>query len=200
MAKLDYYDCLGLTHDATQAEIKRAFRRMVRVSHPDLNPGDSEAGERLKDIVVAYDTLGDPRLRARYDRINSLFGPRSRSREEVVEEKSFIAASRPYGGHTHLNSLRSRRAQARSGALFFLILLAASCGLVLWGVISDGFTRNPLRHIPRWRVTEQPLPSSGVFTPEPVVVVPDDRGVAPWRSRGGAISANGKSQSGIKSN
>jgi curved DNA-binding protein CbpA len=170
MAKLDYYDCLGLTQDATQAEIKRAFRRMVRVNHPDLNPGDPKAAERLKEIVSAFDTLGDTDRRSRYDRINNLFGPRLRSREDVVEEKSFFATSRPYAGQVYLNSVVSRRAQARAGAIFFLILLAVVCGVILWGVMSDGFARSPFQYVPRWRVTEQPLPGPGVFVSEPVGV------------------------------
>lgn len=198
MAKLDYYDCLGLTQDATQAEIKRAFRRMVRVCHPDLNPEDSDAAERLQDIVTAYDTLGDPELRGRYDRINNLFGPRMRSREEVVDEKTFAAMNLPYGGRVHLTSLRSRRAQARGGALFFLALLAVSFGIVLWGVMSDGFTRNPFRYVPRWRVMEQPLPGSGVFSREPVVVSNGDGNIPPWRSRGGTHGVDPKND--IKSN
>jgi len=182
MAKLDYYDCLGLKQDASQAEIKRAFRRMVRVSHPDLNPGDPEAAERLKEIVAAFDTIGDPGRRARYDRINNMFGPRMRSREDVVEEKSFLATSRPYGGQVYLSSLVSRRAQARGGAIFFLILLAVTCGLIIWGVMSDGFTRSPFRYTPRWSVTEQPVPSSGVPVHGYTGVEWGNRNATSWQS------------------
>jgi len=66
----DYYEVLGLTRDASDAEIKRAFRDLARRYHPDGNPGDSEAEERFKEISLAYETLGDPERRRRYD----LFG------------------------------------------------------------------------------------------------------------------------------
>ena len=66
----DYYEVLGLTRDASDADIKRAFRELARRHHPDGNPNDPEAEERFKEISVAYETLGDPERRRRYD----LFG------------------------------------------------------------------------------------------------------------------------------
>jgi molecular chaperone DnaJ len=67
MPQKDYYDVLGLKKGASEAEIKKAFRRLARQYHPDVNPGDKEAEEKFKKVSEAYDVLGDPKRRAEYD-------------------------------------------------------------------------------------------------------------------------------------
>jgi DnaJ-class molecular chaperone len=64
----DPYDVLGVKKDASQEEIQKAYRRLAKKLHPDLNPGNKQAEERFKDVAVAYDLLGDGEKRARYDR------------------------------------------------------------------------------------------------------------------------------------
>lgn len=66
---MDFYIILGLTHDAALPDVKRAYRRLARRFHPDINPGDEEAAERFKEILSAYETLSDPERRRRYDRL-----------------------------------------------------------------------------------------------------------------------------------
>ena len=66
--KPDYYEVLGVSRDATQEEIKRAYRRLARRYHPDANPDDPQAEEKFKQITEAYAVLSDPEKRARYDR------------------------------------------------------------------------------------------------------------------------------------
>lgn len=67
MAKEDYYSILGVPRSAKESDIKKAYRRMARKNHPDVNPGDKSAEERFKKIQEAYDVLSDPRKRAIYD-------------------------------------------------------------------------------------------------------------------------------------
>ncbi len=67
MAKEDYYSVLGVPHGAKEPEIKKAYRRMARKNHPDVNPGDKSAEERFKKIQEAYDVLSDAKKRAIYD-------------------------------------------------------------------------------------------------------------------------------------
>ncbi len=64
----DYYAILGVQRSATQEEIKKAYRRLAIKYHPDRNPGDKEAEEKFKEAAEAYEILGDPEKRARYDR------------------------------------------------------------------------------------------------------------------------------------
>jgi molecular chaperone DnaJ len=67
MAKRDYYEALGLQRNATEAELKQAYRRLAMKFHPDRNPGDSEAEASFKEIKEAWEVLKDPRKRAAYD-------------------------------------------------------------------------------------------------------------------------------------
>ncbi len=59
MSELDYYQVLGVSRTASQEEIKRAYRKLVLKYHPDHNPGDKNAEQKIKNINEAYDTLKD---------------------------------------------------------------------------------------------------------------------------------------------
>ena len=65
--KRDYYEVLGLQKSASEAEIKKAFRKAAKENHPDLHPGDKEAEARFKEINEAYEVLSDPDKKSRYD-------------------------------------------------------------------------------------------------------------------------------------
>ena len=65
--KRDYYEVLGIGKNATDAEIKSAYRKLAKKYHPDLNPGDKDAEEKFKEVNEANDVLSDPNKRKRYD-------------------------------------------------------------------------------------------------------------------------------------
>ncbi len=68
------YDVLGVAHDASADEIKRAYRKLARKLHPDTNPDDPESEARFKQVAQAYEVLSDPAARERYDRFGSVDG------------------------------------------------------------------------------------------------------------------------------
>src|SRR5215813_8431388 len=68
MKKRDYYEVLGVSKDASEAEVKKAYRRLARKLHPDVNPGDKSAQKKFQEIQEAYDILKDAEKRRAYDR------------------------------------------------------------------------------------------------------------------------------------
>ena len=70
----DYYKILGVGKNASDEEIKKAYRKLARQYHPDRNPGDKKAEERFKQISQAHDVLSDPDKRKEYDRGGSFAG------------------------------------------------------------------------------------------------------------------------------
>ena len=63
----DLYEVLGLQRGASEDEIKKAYRKLAKKYHPDLNPGDKTAEEKMKEVNAAYEILSDPEKKARYD-------------------------------------------------------------------------------------------------------------------------------------
>lgn len=73
--KRDYYEVLGVDKNATEKELKSAYRKMAIKYHPDKNPGDKEAEEKFKEAAEAYDVLSNPEKRAKYDQFGHDMGP-----------------------------------------------------------------------------------------------------------------------------
>src|SRR2546427_634603 len=67
MAKKDYYETLGVARNASEAEIKKAYRRLAMKHHPDRNPDDKSAEAKFKESKEAYEILSDAQKRAAYD-------------------------------------------------------------------------------------------------------------------------------------
>jgi molecular chaperone DnaJ len=72
-ANKDFYKVLGVSEEASDAEIKKAYRKLARANHPDSNPGDKEAEDRFKAIAEAYDVVGDAEHRKQYDEMRAMF-------------------------------------------------------------------------------------------------------------------------------
>src|SRR4030067_1150098 len=70
-AKRDYYEVLGVERGASEAEIKKAFRKMARKYHPDVNPGDKSSEQKCKELNEAYEVISDAKKKQQYDQ----FGP-----------------------------------------------------------------------------------------------------------------------------
>jgi molecular chaperone DnaJ len=68
----DYYQVLGVPRNATQAAVKKAYRKLAQKFHPDASPGNKEAEERFKEISAAYDVVGDEEKRKRYDQVRDM--------------------------------------------------------------------------------------------------------------------------------
>ena len=72
--KRDYYEVLGVSKTATDAELKKAYRVLAKKYHPDSNPGDKEAEAKFKEASEAYAVLSDPDKRAKYDQFGHAAG------------------------------------------------------------------------------------------------------------------------------
>jgi len=75
MATPDYYKILGVPRSASEEDIKKAYRKLARKYHPDLNPGNKEAESRFKELTEAHEALGNPEKRRNYDQFGDPNGP-----------------------------------------------------------------------------------------------------------------------------
>lgn len=67
MSKRDFYEVLGVSRDASERDIKKAYKRLAMKFHPDRNQGDASAADKFKEVKEAYEILTDPQKKAAYD-------------------------------------------------------------------------------------------------------------------------------------
>lgn len=67
--KRDYYEVLGVSKDASSDDLKKAYRKLAKQYHPDMNPGDKTAETKFKEVNEAYEVLNDPAKRQRYEQL-----------------------------------------------------------------------------------------------------------------------------------
>jgi curved DNA-binding protein len=91
----DYYATLGVTKASTDKEIKQAFRKLARKHHPDVNPGDKQAELRFKEINEAYEVLGDPAKRKKYDELGANW--------RMYEQAEAQGGQNPFAGRWNVN-------------------------------------------------------------------------------------------------
>ncbi len=91
MAYIDYYKVLGVDKNASENEIKKAYRKLARKYHPDLNPGNKEAEKKFKEINEAHEVLGNPENRKKYDK----YGEHWQHADEIEKQR---AQQQAYGG------------------------------------------------------------------------------------------------------
>ncbi len=130
MARKDYYKILGVDKNASDEEIKKAFRRLARKYHPDINPNNKEAEEKFKEINEAYEVLSDPQKRKDYDTMGDSFFESFRpsgSGYEGFSYEDFENLFRGFGGFEDIfgdifgRGRRTERAPARGEDIRYLM-------------------------------------------------------------------------------
>ncbi len=101
----DYYATLGVAKTASEKEVKQAFRKLARKHHPDVNPGDKVAEARFKEINEAYEVLGDPNSRKKYDELGANWR---------MYEQQARSGGQPFGGGAPFGQGGGARSQYRT--------------------------------------------------------------------------------------
>lgn len=141
----DFYAVLGVSKTASQAEIKKAYRKLAQKYHPDQNPGDTAAEEKFKEVSAAYDILGDEKKRREYDQLRAMFaggayGPGQRVRIDNFEDLFAGAGGGGVedlfgrifgGGFTHRGARKGRDVEAATQLTFMQALEGATVTLTV---------------------------------------------------------------------
>lgn len=114
--KRDYYEVLGVSKNATDEELKKAYRKLAIKYHPDKNPGDKEAEEKFKEAAEAYDVLRDKDKRARYDQFGHAgvdgqagFGSGGMNMDDIFSMFGDIFGGRGFGGFSSFGGFGGSR-------------------------------------------------------------------------------------------
>ena len=125
----DPYRVLGLTPDATDEQVKQAYRRLAKQYHPDMNPGDEAAAQRMNEINAAYDQIKNPPKQTTYQNAYDPFSGWRHAQSEQADGSLLTAARNyiRYGSFSNaLNVLNSMPAQQRTAEWYYLSAIANS--------------------------------------------------------------------------
>ena len=124
MSKRDYYEVLGLDRNASEADLKKAYRRMAMKYHPDKNPDDTEAEKVFKEAAEAYEVLSDENKKSRYDQFGHAgmkggagFGGGGMNMEDIFSHFGDIFGGGFGGGFSGFGSSRSGRRVSKGSNL-----------------------------------------------------------------------------------
>ena len=112
----DYYAILGVSKNATEDEIKKAYRKLARKHHPDVNPGDAAAENKFKDINEAQEVLLDPEKRKLYDRFGAQWEQYQRAGGQAQDFDWSQWQSQPGGGRTYTRTVNPEEFEELFGA------------------------------------------------------------------------------------
>ena len=116
MSKRDFYEILGVSKTATEAEVKKAYRQMALKYHPDKNPGDAKSEDMFKEAAEAYEILSNPEKKARYDRFGHQgMGGAAGGGQHMNMEDIFSQFGDIFGGHSPFESFYGGSQQTRGG-------------------------------------------------------------------------------------
>lgn len=137
MSKRDYYEVLGVTKNASESDLKKAYRKLAIKYHPDKNPGDKSAEEKFKEAAEAYEVLSDPQKKARYDQLGHSgmsnqggFSSSGMNMEDIFSQFGDIFGNAFGGGFSGFNG--NRKSQIKGNDL--RIRLKLSLEEMMYGV------------------------------------------------------------------
>ena len=129
MAFIDYYKVLGVDRTATQADIRKAYRKLAKQYHPDVNKQDPQAQERFQEINEANEVLGDPEKRKKYDEYGEHWAHAEEYEAQRRQYEQQYGAQGTYGGFS--GSLQKDGVYHGGRGGYFLYAAAADAGVWL---------------------------------------------------------------------
>jgi molecular chaperone DnaJ len=186
--RVDYYRVLGVSREASDDDIKKAFRKLVFEHHPDRNPEKADAEARIREINVAYEIIGDPEKRRSYDRLSWGDEPRAAPVDlglilKDIEQKLFdegrkelfaILMQNVSRVKAELHLIRERTIQAQGYDSFLESVVAARASEIMDDFVTEDMNRRKRRLV---EVATEMLVSQGV------AVRGDERGISSLRSQ-----------------
>jgi molecular chaperone DnaJ len=186
--RVDYYRVLGVSREASDDDIKKAYRKLVFEHHPDRNPEKADAEARIREINVAYEIVGDPEKRRSYDRLSWGDEPRAAPIDlglilKDIEQKLFdegrkelfaILMQNVSRVKAELHLIRERTIQAQGYDSFLESVVAARASEIMDDFVTEDMNRRKQRLV---GVATEMLVSQGL------AVRGDERGISSLRSQ-----------------